>query len=93
MAILKNPWKSVESVVAFYAKRTQFPPFLAQKQRFKAKTNPNEPNLKPIIGFRLAFKSEYQNPKSCPPQADLPAESRFLPAYGWYREKAGEPNF
>jgi len=32
----------------FYAKRTQFSPFLAQKQRFGEKTNPNEPNSNPI---------------------------------------------
>ncbi|MBN1795859.1 MAG: hypothetical protein JW804_04235, partial [Sedimentisphaerales bacterium] len=57
----------------FYAKRTQFSPFLAQKRRFKANSKPNEPKAKPIIWLRLALKSEYQNPKSCPPQADLPA--------------------
>ena len=28
-----------------YAKQTQFPPFLGQKQRFGEKTNPNKPNL------------------------------------------------
>jgi hypothetical protein len=35
----------------FFAKQTQFPAFMAQKQRFAQKTNPIQTQINPIFGF------------------------------------------
>jgi hypothetical protein len=52
-------------VSVFYAKRTQFCAFLAQKQRFVQKTKPIQTQSKPILAQKCSFKPK-NKPKTKP---------------------------
>jgi hypothetical protein len=45
---LRGERSKINQNECYYAKQTQFMPFLAPKSRFRQKTNPNKPNSNPI---------------------------------------------